>query len=403
MLKIANYLRLKDIGWLEILFALYPILSAYSLGKVHLQLLMPLIFILIALKRCNARLTKKRIYKPILIFLGFYIAHEIVWLFIMNSVQFYFINAFISGIICLGSINLIFPAINNKKLIGSMNFVAILSIVGLLYHVYIIRMGESVEPLKLPLFGFDFNRLDELGNRPSSFYMEPQAFVSFMIVPLFLALKENRLLWAGTIIITLFLSTSTTGIAISFILLLFHILTQKDKLWLKIVIIVGGVGLASILARSSFFEVGMSKVNNTNIELDVRLANGPFVVQEMNPLDLVLGIRYANPYDYYLAGKLSNPFVVVSDNGLFVSSFWLVIIRFGIIGLIIYLYIFFKIIRNYRDILPFILCIFIQLFSNSDMIGSGFLFQFIFILSYIKYNRGGDSNIENKIKTSNLE
>jgi hypothetical protein len=122
----------------------------------------------------------------------------------------------------------------------------------------------------------------------------------------------------------------------------------------------------------------------------------------MNLSDFVLGIRYANPYDYYLAGNVSNPFVMVSDDGMFVSSFWLVIIRFGIIGLILYLNIFFKIINNYRDILPFILCIFIQLFSNSDMIGSGFLFQFIFILSYIQYNRG-DSKIKNKIKINNVE
>lgn len=402
MFKIADYLHLKDIGWLEMLFALYPILSAYSWGIVPLQLVMPLILILIAMKRCRGHFQKNRIYKPILIFLGFYIAHEIIWLFVMSSVQFYFINATISGIICLGSINIIFPAINKKKLIGSIYFVAILSILGLLYHVLLIRMGGSVEPLKLPLIGFDFTRLDELGDRPSSFYMEPQAFVSFMLVPLFLALKENKLLWAGIIIISLFLSTSSTGIAISFLLLLFYVFTQKDKLWLKTLIIIGGVGLASLLVRSSFFEVGMSKMINTNIELNERLVNGPFVVQEMNPSDLVLGIRYANPYDYYRAGNVSNPFVTVSDNGMFVSSFWLVIIRFGIIGLLLYLNIFFKIINNYRDILPFILCIFVELFSNPDMIGSGFLFQFVFILSYIQYNRD-DLKIKHIIKRSNLE
>lgn len=402
MFKIADYLHLKDIGWLEMLFALYPILSAYSWGIVPLQLVMPLILILIAIMRCRGHFQKNRIYKPILIFLGFYIAHEIIWLFVMSSVQFYFINATISGIICLGSINIIFPAINKKKLIGSIYFVAILSILGLLYHVLLIRMGGSVEPLKLPLIGFDFTRLDELGDRPSSFYMEPQAFVSFMLVPLFLALKENKLLWAGIIIISLFLSTSSTGIAISFLLLLFYVFTQKDKLWLKTLIIIGGVGLASLLVRSSFFEVGMSKMINTNIELNERLVNGPFVVQEMNPSDLVLGIRYANPYDYYRAGNVSNPFVTVSDNGMFVSSFWLVIIRFGIMGLLLYLNIFFKIINNYRDILPFILCIFVELFSNPDMIGSGFLFQFVFILSYIQYNRD-DLKIKHIIKRSNLE
>ncbi|MCE2771171.1 MAG: hypothetical protein LW711_14375 [Saprospiraceae bacterium] len=402
MFKIVNFLHLKDIGWLEMLFALYPILSVYSWGIVPLELVMPLILILIALKRCRGHFLKSRIYKPILIFLSFYIAHEIVWLFVMNTVQFYFINATISGIICLGSINLIFPAINKKKLIVSINYVAILSILGLLYHVLLTRMGGSVEPLKLPLIGFDFTRLDELGDRPSSFYIEPQAFVSFMLVPLFLALKENKLLWAGIIIISLFLSTSSTGIAISFILLLFYIFTQKVKLWLKILIIIGGIGLAFLLLSSSFFEVGMNKISNTNIELAERLVNGLFVVQEMNPSDYVLGIRYANPYDYYLAGNVSNFLVMVSDNGMFVSSFWLVIIRFGIIGLIIYLNIFFKIINNYRDILPYILCIFVQLFSNADMIGSGFLFQFIFILSYIEYQRD-DSKRKNIIKISNVE
>ena len=62
----------------------------------------------------------------------------------------------------------------------------------------------------------------------------------------------------------------------------------------------------------------------------------------------------------------------------------------------------FKIINNYRDILPFILCIFVQLFSNADMIGSGFLFQFIFILSYIEYQRD-DSKRKNIIKINNVE
>ena len=49
MKKIIDYLHLKDVGFFELMFAMYPIILGYQYGGIPMQLVMLLIMDIIAI------------------------------------------------------------------------------------------------------------------------------------------------------------------------------------------------------------------------------------------------------------------------------------------------------------------------------------------------------------------
>lgn len=385
--RIMKYLQLQKVGFLELLVALYPILAGYSYGVIHGNILFILLCAVVSLFK--KRHVVKTTWLNILII--FILLHETLLMAVIPP-NGYFINNTISILIICVCIIPIVRAIDYEKLVGSLNWVAILSIGGLVYQAGIVMAGGTVSPLKLPFMpDLDTDsRLFEVVVRPSSFFWEPAALVTFLMVPLFISLTQKKYLWSGVLILSMFLSTSSTGILMSLVMLVVYVFTQKIKLRTRLFVLIFGAALTFALLNSPYFEAGVDKIENTDPEKNARLMNGIFLYNSLNTTEKFLGIEAANVDDYYSA----HGGMYYGVGSVFVPTFWHTLAKYGIVGLFIFLCIYFRLLIKDRSLIPYILVLFISMFFQSMSIGSsGFAYQLIFLYSYV--NRSSLKRIAN--------
>ena len=377
--KLIEYLQLRNVGLIELAFAMTPMLSSFSLGALPLSLLMWVILIIIvALK---GKLSQANVYKPLLFFILYWFFHSIA-IMVVDDVN---LNGLIAQIIYFGSVFVLFPVLDSKKLKGSLNWVALISIIGLLYQWSLLARGEMVHPLEIPGLTMPETRMETFSTRPSSFYMEPAAYVAFMICPLFFALSEKKYLWVIAMIMSMFLTTSTTGVVLSFVLLGVSVLSvRKMKKWTWVVTILVGSGLFYALTHFEAFEGGVEKIENTETSTNVRLSQGVYVVSTMQPAEFIFGVPYSTAYNYCKSGRGTN--VVFYGKSVFVPTFWELLLLYGIVGLILYLNVYYRIFKRDRTTRPLIVALCAVLFSSSYGLGIYYIFSLIIILATYRNN-----------------
>lgn len=372
MKKIFKYLHLRDVGFLEFTFAITPMLGGFSLGSLPISLVMwPFLIFIVYRKNGGVR---PRNFMPLTIFIMYWILHQFFIMFV-DSVNFV---GFIQQLIWFGAVYVLFPVLNLEKLRGAFNWVALISIAGLLYQWGIISAGGEVGPLGIPGLTMSDLRMEGLSVRPSSFYMEPAAYVAFMICPLALALIKKQYVWSIIIIISIFLTTSTTGLVVSFVMLAMSLFANKIKTGSIIGILAVGVGLFYVLTHFSAFEYGVNKLETTDIERNVRLAQGPYIVSTMHSDEYLFGASYSTPYNYCRAGRASD--VIFYGESVYMSTFWVMILLYGIIGLILYLNIYYRLFKSSKATLPLLASLFATFFSSGYAIGGTYVFTLILLL-----------------------
>ena len=371
-----------NIGILELAIALYPIIAGYGYGSFQLAfgfLLIVDIFLI------NRKKQHKYSFSKIYQYMAFIVVHCAIWLLVMPSIPSYFVNSFIADIIYLISIVIIVPQVDFDKLKNAIYIVTIICAVGMLYHVFMIKSGHSIQPIKLP-FMPDMSskaRLYSFLDRPTSFFWEPQSYASFMLVPLFFLLREKRLICAFAIAATMILSTSTTGILMALFMIGFYMVTQKQKMQYRILGIIAVIGLVYFLLYSSFTAAGLEKLQNTDMEENNRTINGLLIAKDMSFFDWLFGVPYANLQDAYEAGYITNNLIIHADGEVFVSAFWICLCCQGLIGLFFFLNIYWDILKKDRTVLPYLVCIIIGLFSNPDILGAAYVFQLMIMYTFI--------------------
>ena len=138
------------------------------------------------------------------------------------------------------------------------------------------------------------------------------------------------------------------------------------------------------LFTGDIFSASLEKINETDVETTSRIANGPATVFNLPRIDLIFGIPSPNIYDYYVSGGFTSSSIIIKKDAIFCSTFWLVWAKFGIIGLLLYLSVYIKLVSKSRAIIPFIIMLFASMFFQGIAIGSsGFAFQMIFLYNFI--------------------
>lgn len=385
MRKIFNYLEIRRLGLLELLVASYPILMGYQYGSIPCTLLFLLIMDVIALSKRTSFTLPSKYMKILAIFV---IMHEIILCITMDNVPSYHINSIISLIVLFPSLFIIAPAVNFEKLKGAINLIALICMIGIVYHFIILQTGQYISPIKVP-FMPDMQSDARLYNevfRPCSFFWEPQSYCTFMSVPLFYSLIDKKYIWTALIILSMFLSTSTTGIAVSIVSLVIFVFTQNITKSQRLIVLVLGLGLVYILFSSDYFSAGVEKMEFTSYETSSRLYNGPTLIFNMPLYDLFLGINYSNVYDYYSDGNV-NVLLMEKYNSIFMPSFWNALAKFGIIGLLLYVGVYFESIKRCGKLMVYVIPLIVALFTNPDFLGGLFVFEFIVIYSYILFKK----------------
>lgn len=376
MKKIFDYLHLREVGLLEITFALTPILMGFSMGDIPLSALMWVLLIVLVFFKYGR--LKYKIFKPLLYFIIYWFIHQIALLLIADVN----LNSIIVQIVYFAAVFTLSPSMNAEKLRGAMNWVAIISILGLLYQWSEIVRGNGVHPLEIPGLTMLENRMED-SFRPSSFYMEPAAYVSFMICPLALALVDKKYIWSVVIILSIFLTTSTTGIVLSFILVGASLLAGKARTGTIVLVVAMGVGLAYTLVSLEEFEAGVEKLETTEVSTNIRLSQGPAVVGSMRPMEYIFGVPYSSAYNYCKAGRMTD--VVYYGESVYMSTFWDMILCFGVVGLLLYLFVYYKLFKTSRVIWPMLFCLLATMFSDPDSIKTNYIYKLTFML-VIAYN-----------------
>lgn len=371
--NIVGYLDLKNVGLLEMTFALTPILSGFTLSGLPLSSFMWVL--LICMVAFQGKLHKLKVYSPLLIFVIYWFLHEFFVMF-TDKVN---INGLLSQIICFVAVFVSYPIIDEKKLKGSLNWVALISIIGLLYQWIVVVQGGFVHPLGIPGLTMSESRLLQDSLRPSSFFMEPASYVAFTICPLYFAMMEKKYVWMSALMLSMFLTTSTTGIVVSFIMLGVSVLnTSKNGKWTIISTLFIGAILYYSLTNLDAFQFGMEKLENTDTTTNVRLTQGRYVVSTMDASEYILGVPFSTAYNYCKAGRASD--VIFYGESVFMPTFWETILLYGFVGLLLYLNVYFQIFRKSRQTIILLSALFAVLFSSSYGLGCSYLFSLIVLL-----------------------
>lgn len=384
-----------NIGILELAIALYPIIAGYGYGSFQLAFgFLLIVDIFLINKKWQHKYSFGKIYQ----YMTFIVVHCAIWLLLMPSIPSYFVNSFIADIIYLISIVIIVPQVDFDKLKNAIYIVTIVCAVGMLYHVFMIKSGHSIQPIKLPFLPdmSSKSRLYSFLDRPTSFFWEPQSYASFMLVPLYFLLREKKLICAFAVAATMILSTSTTGIFMALFMIGFYMVTQKQKMQYRLLEIIAVIGLIYFLLHSSFTATGLEKLQNTDIAENNRTINGLLIAKDMSFFDLLFGVPYANLKDAYEAGYITNNLIIYSDGEVFASAFWICLCCQGLIGLFFFLNIYWDIFKKDRTVLPYLVCIIIGLFSNPDILCASYVFQLIIMYTFIINNTQFNQQIELK-------
>lgn len=391
MIKFIKYLHLRDVGGLELLIAFFPILIGYTVFGLPMGLLISLFLIVVYFFRKGQNHKLKN--NPIMVFLMFMTIHDILVFAFLKSAQGVFINNLIGRVLYVMGILSVVNVLDYKKFRGSVNWVSLLCMAGMLYHFSLVLRGQSFSPLTLPFLPTqeESSRAFMEVDRPTSFFWEPQAYVTFMLVPLVFALEEKKYSWVAVITLTIFMSSSTTGLVIVFILIGFTLFIGREdkknrKAYSNFLLIAVSVVMLFVLFRSGLFEQGLSRTEDKrmNAEDEIRLVQGPTVIGSMEIGEYVLGAPYANAYQFCIDKHITNRVFIYGENSMYMPTFWNVILLYGGVGLFFYLSIYWFYYKRNKPLRPYIACLVILLFTNPDFVGGSFCFQMCFIISHYK-------------------
>lgn len=368
----TSIINLKELGWTEMYVAIMPILSPYYLGALPILFWMSLLMIVVSIYK-NKK-PNLNVMKPLLIFCVYWLFHELILSVVANDINF---NKRIANTVALLFIFFIVPMLDLKKLIYSLNFVSLICIVGLLFQLTTIMRGGTVHPLEIPGLLMSTERLEAESVRPSSFFMEPAAYAIYMYAPLTLSLITKKYWWSAILVVAMFLTTSTTALFAAFIILGVFVLTQGLLQWRSFFVIIFSFVLLYGLNNLSIFEVGVNKLENTEFETSARIAQGPIVVGTMHLGEMIFGVPYGDSGDYFKAGRTIGNEIHLLNDSIYMSTIWWLIFSLGIVGLILYLNVFYRLAKRCRELWPMIFCLFITMFTASINIGYTFIYSVI--------------------------
>lgn len=375
-------------GFIELIYAFLPILAEYSAGGIPFAFILSILVPVLAFVKTH----RLWIYKPYLFLIGYVMLHELLLCATMATLPSYHINSMITLFTVIISPIFIVPALNFEKLFNSLLLVAVICGIGMVYHYLLIRNGELVTSLKIPLLPVEANhtRLMEELNRPLSFFVEPASYATFMMVPLFLCLLRNKYIFTVLILITLFLSTSTTAVIESIIVIVIYLMTvvSRQYRFRAIVLSVMLIAVGYFIQNSVLFEATFQKIDETEIDENARLMNGPIVISSLKIENYFFGVNNANISDYMTDNKLTSFVFYGKDDYhyLFVATFWSILIRFGVPGLLQYLFLFYSFYRREKSLLPYILCLAAGWFFQGIALSIMFTWQVCIMATYIYRN-----------------
>ena len=145
------------------------------------------------------------------------------------------------------------------------------------------------------------------------------------------------------------------------------------------------IAVGYFIQSSALFEATFQKIDDTEINENARIMNGPAVVQHLPIENFLFGVNNANVSDYVTENHLQS-FVFYGrgdDHYLFVATFWQILIRFGLPGIFLYIFLFYSFYKKDKTLLPYIFCLATGWFFQGIAISLMFTWQICIMAIYI--------------------
>jgi hypothetical protein len=372
----------KNVPLIEMFLPLYLILSQYSYGFLDVGM------ILMMIVSMRYLFVKKQWYicKPMLTFFVYMMTHDTLKMLFMNNITSFYVNSILSNCITFLIIILVSTNLNEEKLYNVWKVTGIIVITGIFYHsVLVYGLGKPVLPIKVLPIPLEKKLVWQTRYfRPRSFFSEPAAYVIYILPLLFLAIKRNKILFAGIITISIFLSTSTTGLIMSFFVWLYYLIKKGKSLKYKRIVIFSFIVIFLLmLTNLSIFNDTIKKYENTKIRGNKRLTLGYDIFLGTQNIHKIFGVPHASIYEHYFSDEIS-----INSGYIYINTISYVLILYGIFGALLYVNIFYKLFRyGEKEVRPYLLLVFLSIFGQSIFFNSYFTMQFIFLFGLSTYKK----------------
>lgn len=377
------------IGLLEVFIPCFYILNQYQVGSVSLGLLTMILVIFLQLR-------KKRefiLYKPLLFLTLFMIIHDLMKALLLMNGNLGILNTWLERIVYFIFLMQCFNRVDEEWLYKVWKYIGILAMAGIFYQAFLVYVrGQSVQMIRiLPLLS-DSISFTKVYPRPRSFFLEPAAYVTWILPLLYMALKRKKYVFSALVTFTILLSTSTTGVLMSIALWGLMIWNRKSiSLKKKIGMIILLIICLPFIFSLPVFQKTVEKISNTDFTSNLRVTAGIQIYKDADLSTKLFGIRYNSTKEYFLneISDLEKYNMVKEATWLgFVNALAGSLLMYGILGGILYLYLFYRVLRDgVSEINPYLIICLISILGQGVFYNAFFVMQFAVLLGINKISR----------------
>lgn len=331
---------------LEILIPFFGVLEPYKIS------ILPVTAILLAaviLFRNKGKICLSKALAPFAVFVGYMVVRDVFHMFFSVSDP---LSAQMNRLIEKTVLYvLIFAACGNgfdeKALFRWWKIAGLIFGAGMIYHVFqLLVLGQQIRPINL-IPGYDISHDPNMTyDRPTSFFSEPASYVVTMMPLLFLSLKRRSFIWAALSTFLIAISTSTVGVLLCGVLWLSFILMEKKSFKITVLYTAFVVLFVVLFLRLPIFADALQKVEDVSAGESTwgSRVEGPFqMIGAMKWQEFPLGTSLVDTTQFVLQRlehfpRDSAPYQsAASDSTVFLNSVALVIFRYGLFGLWLFL------------------------------------------------------------------
>ena len=223
------------------------------------------------------------------------------------------------------------------------------------------------------------------GTRPCGFFPEPQAFATYILPLLYYMLKKHDFRWVVFFSISILFSTSSLGIISTIILLCYYLLSSDTKKIYKFGTVFAVIIGLFILRNTAVYDYAINKILETDFTSNSRLTHGFDIFNKLTFQQKIWGIG-KNNIAYFIANGnvvLTDSISIAMYNSAYVTSISDILIGFGVVGFLLYLFFLLRHIAKYENNM-FIFLLFVLSFAQTIFLNSAWVFWMIIYFNIIE-------------------
>ncbi|MCH5190396.1 MAG: hypothetical protein J1F37_07520 [Oscillospiraceae bacterium] len=273
---------------------------------------------------------------------------------------------------------------------------------GMVYHVVqLLIFHQSIQPISLIPGYIIYNEAVEDFTRPTSFFSEPAAYVVSMLPLLFLSLKRRNLKWAVIATFLIMMSTSTIGVVLSALLWVLFILFEKKSMKTTVISLTFVFVFVVLFMYLPLFSDTLEKLQEVSVGASTwgSRVKGPFeMISVMKWYELPFGTNILDTREFVFRNlssfKSGSVPVLYVNYGytVFLNTIAMLIYRYGITGLCLFLFTFKnKMLNKHYEARMYAIMMIVAAFAQGSVASPDI--GFIIVLLYANKKRRQNSSV----------